>query len=91
MLHRQLLPCVAELGTPSLRRWAAEHFPSSSIRLMVKLLDLINAEAFKIYEDRKKALQEGDEAVSKQVGNGKDIMSVLCKCLKVYFSISFFY
>lgn len=30
-----------------------------------------------IFEGKKRALKEGDEAVSKQVGEGKDIMSIL--------------
>ena len=31
-----------------------------------------------VFEQKKKALQAGDEAVTKQVGEGKDIMSILC-------------
>lgn len=90
MLHRQFLPWVSELGTPSLRRWAAEHFPSGLVRLMVKLLDSVHTEAVNIFEDRKKALQEGDDSMSKQVGNGKDIMSVLCEYFKLPFRHHFF-
>lgn len=54
-----------------------EHFPSSLVRLAVKLVDNTQAHAVRIFEEKKKALQEGDAAVEKQVGSGKDIMSIL--------------
>lgn len=33
--------------------------------------------AVHIYEQKKRALEEGDESVTKQIGEGKDIMSIL--------------
>jgi len=33
----------------------------------------------KVYEDKKRALEEGDEAVMRQLGQGKDILSILMK------------
>ena len=77
MFHRQFLPYVTNIGTPGFRRWAMEHFPFSLVRLAVKLVDNTQAHAVRIFEEKKKALQEGDAAVEKQVGSGKDIMSIL--------------
>lgn len=81
MLHRQFLPYAKKIGTPSLQRWVAEHFPSRLVRLMVKLIDNTRVQAVNIFEEKKKALQEGDAVVEKQIGSGKDIMSILCECM----------
>lgn len=32
-----------------------------------------------IFDEKKRALSEGEEAVVRQVGKGKDIMSILCE------------
>lgn len=44
--------------------------------------------AKKIYESKKAALAAGDEAVVEQIGEGKDIMSVLCT-LRLLFVVAF--
>jgi hypothetical protein len=44
---------------------------------MIKLSDSINASSRGIYETKKRLLQSGDEATIKQVGDGKDIISLL--------------
>ena len=38
---------------------------------------ILNRRSVEIYEDKKRALRQGDEAVMKQIGEGKDIMSIL--------------
>jgi hypothetical protein len=45
--------------------------------------------AEKIYENKKKALAEGDEAVKNQIGRGKDIVSILSALLLHRFSNHF--
>ena len=37
----------------------------------------------KVYEEKKRALEEGDEAVTRQLGQGKDILSILSKDLSL--------
>jgi hypothetical protein len=43
------------------------------------MIDIMHDTSVEIFEAKKKALQEGDEAVLKQAGGGKDIMSILSK------------
>ena len=40
-------------------------------------MDVLNNTAIEIFEKKKKALEEGDESVTQQIGKGKDIMSIL--------------
>ena len=42
-----------------------------------------------IFRKKREALEKGDEAMLRQVGMGKDIMSVLCKRSFCGFYISF--
>jgi hypothetical protein len=44
---------------------------------VINLSDSINASARGIYETKKRLLQSGDDATVKQVGDGKDIFSLL--------------
>ena len=44
---------------------------------MRDILTVLNDTAIEIFEGKKKALEEGDEAVTKQIGQGNDIMSIL--------------
>jgi len=46
---------------------------------MRDIIDVINSTAAGIYEEKKKALEEGDEAVTRQIGKGNDIMSILMR------------
>jgi hypothetical protein len=39
--------------------------------------DLFHKTSLEILEDKRRALAEGDEAVERQIGQGKDIMSIL--------------
>ena len=44
---------------------------------MRDIVDVLNTTAAGIFEEKKKALEEGDEAVAHQIGEGNDIMSIL--------------
>ncbi|KAE9401990.1 cytochrome P450 [Gymnopus androsaceus JB14] len=52
--------------------WKAVH----DVRDMVMYMHEFSV---KIYEEKKRALEEGDEAVMRQLGQGKDILSILMK------------
>jgi hypothetical protein len=49
------------------------------MRNAVELVDCLHNTSVEIINDRKIALQEGKEAMDRQVGRGKDIMSILCE------------
>ncbi len=95
----RLLPFVVNIGSASFRRRVVEIFPSKSIQAARELSDLMDKTSREILDSKRRALAEGNEAVHRQVGAGKDIMSVLCTyslfCLvslnadlKVLYSIS---
>lgn len=54
--------------------WKALH----EVRDMVNYMHELSIE---IYNEKKRALEEGDEAVVRQIGQGKDLLSILCRCI----------
>jgi hypothetical protein len=53
--------------------------PFSNVQKLQKMVDVMDKTSIEIFQSKKAALEEGDEAVLKQVGRGKDIMmSLLC-------------
>ena len=44
---------------------------------MRDIVDVMYNTSVEIFESKKKALAEGDEALATQIGKGKDIMSIL--------------
>lgn len=76
---RQLTPYAVRIGPAWLRARAAEMVPVKRIQKIKNLADIMHKTSVDIYESKMKALDEGDEAVTRQVGAGKDIMSILCK------------
>ncbi|KAH8109751.1 cytochrome P450 [Phellopilus nigrolimitatus] len=79
MLPRQLLPCVDNLGTPAIRKKIFEWIPYDKFKIMRELVGIMDVTSKNIFQSKKNALLEGDEAVKGQVGKGKDIMSVLLR------------
>lgn len=52
-----------------------------TIQKLRELIEIIEVESKKILADKRAALQAGDDVVVRQVGEGKDIMSILRKQL----------
>lgn len=78
-LPQQFLPYVVKLGTPALRRKLLDWTPSAVLQRVKGIVDIMDKTSAGIYQKKKQALERGEEAVSQQVGRGKDIMSVLRK------------
>ncbi|KAH0590055.1 hypothetical protein H2248_000230 [Termitomyces sp. 'cryptogamus'] len=74
-----LLPILVKIGSPKFRRWCVDHFPSKRLRAIRDIIDIWDRTTTEIFEEKKKALKEGDEALAKQIGQAKDIMSILMK------------
>lgn len=78
LIHRTyFLPTLVKIGTPRLRRLIVDVLPWKSIRKLRDIIDIMHNTSTEIFDAKKKALEEGNEAVSKQVGRGKDILSIL--------------
>ncbi|KAI0698621.1 cytochrome P450 [Cytidiella melzeri] len=77
--YRVLHPKVQNVGTPAFRRFVARLIPSKDVQKFREHLDVMQTSARQIYNSKKAALEQGDKAVVHQIGEGKDILSILMK------------
>lgn len=83
---RTALPLCPEIWVTSFRRWVLDNLvPIAKIQRLKNLSDTINAEAAQVVAQRRLAIQSGEGAILQEVGEGKDIMSVLCTVLSLPF------
>ncbi|KAI0657156.1 cytochrome P450 [Cubamyces menziesii] len=75
----QLLPWLVRVGPPSFRRKLVEMAPFGVVQRLRQIIDTIHARSIGIIDEKKAALEQGDEALKEQVGEGKDLMSVLLR------------
>ena len=71
---------LSKVGTPKFRQWVVDRLPLKLARDFQRLIDTLYSNATEIVNNKKKALELGDEAVSQQLGQGKDILSRLRMC-----------
>ncbi|KAI0668337.1 cytochrome P450 [Trametes maxima] len=76
---RLSLPILMKIGPASFRRRAVELLPHDASQRMKQISDALHSRSLQIVNERKVALEGGDEALKQQVGEGKDIMSVLLR------------
>ncbi|THU97070.1 cytochrome P450 [Dendrothele bispora CBS 962.96] len=80
MARRYVLPWAMKIGSPSFRRWVLSTIPWKNMHWHIRdISDYTWQFSKEIYEEKKKALAEGDEAVARQLGKGKDIKSILMR------------
>ena len=75
-LFRRFLPYLPD-SDKGLQRAIADAIPHQGLHKLNSIVDTLNRRSIEIYEAKKRALEEGDEAVTKQIGEGRDIMSIL--------------
>jgi len=73
------MPIFVKLGPPKFRRFLMRLVPHKAVRRTQEIVDTMYRTSVDIFERKRSALQQGDEAVLQQVGRGKDIMSILLK------------
>jgi len=76
---RRCIPYVYKIGPAWFRRLVMHYFPVKQVRVIKSIVDAMSESSTSIYRAKKAALEKGDEAVVRQVGEGKDIMSVLMR------------
>ncbi|KAI0723656.1 cytochrome P450 [Fomitopsis betulina] len=76
-MFRPLFPPALKIGSPTLWRRLLDFIPHAGVQHVRRIADGIDTHSRHIYETRKRAMREGDEAVMHQIGEGKDIMSKL--------------
>ena len=77
---RRLLPSLPDIGSPAFRAKLVDIIPHEGVQLMKKFIDAMYRRSIEIYREKIRALELGDEEVTKQVGEGKDIISILRTC-----------
>nr|F1SYI1.1 RecName: Full=Cytochrome P450 monooxygenase 219; Flags: Precursor [Postia placenta Mad-698-R]BAK09525.1 cytochrome P450 [Postia placenta] len=76
---RQILPHLVKMGPKWFRRLATDIFPNAHVQTVKHVVDTMSKRSQEIFREKKAALKSGDEAVLRQVGEGKDIMSILLR------------
>ena len=61
----------------ALQRWLLDRLPHPRVQRVKDIIDTLQRCAVTVFENKKAALAAGDESVARQVGEGKDIMSIL--------------
>ena len=84
------MPLVQDWGTPGIRQFlarCAQYTTSKHLKNLINIVYIMNDTSEEIYHMKKKALQEGGDAMKQQVGEGKDAISVLrtLSSMAVYF------
>ncbi|EIW54967.1 cytochrome P450 [Trametes versicolor FP-101664 SS1] len=77
-LH-QYIPLFEAIVPAGLRRTVAELIPAPPLKRIMHIVDTLGTRSTEIFQAKKKALLAGDEALKEQVGEGKDLISVLLK------------
>jgi hypothetical protein len=80
-----LIGTLVKLGPAWFRRFIVDLLPFKNVKRLRDIVDVMHSTATDILESKKRALKEGDEALSRQVGRGKDIMSILRTCHLAFF------
>ncbi|KAH9923737.1 cytochrome P450 [Epithele typhae] len=75
-----LLTLVKDVRGPSwLRRLVVRLWPDPAVQSVRRKVEIIYAFAKRLVAEKKKAIERGDEALLHQIGEGKDVMSVLLR------------
>ncbi|TFK27109.1 cytochrome P450 [Coprinopsis marcescibilis] len=74
-----IFPHVANIGTPRFRRFVVDLLPWKNLHALRDMVDVMANTSVEIFESKKRAFELGDEAIHEQVGQGKDIISILLK------------
>jgi len=70
---------LVRLGTPKFRRFILDLIPWKTLHQLRDISDIIYDTSVEIINSKKRALEDGDEAVERQIGQGKDILSILSR------------
>ena len=73
----RILVAPFTFGPNWLRRAIVDATPLASVQYMKNIVDTMHARSCEIVAEKRAALARGDDAVKRQVGEGKDIMSIL--------------
>ncbi|KAI8995433.1 cytochrome P450 [Trametes punicea] len=76
---RLLLPTAMKFGSATFRRRVVDMIPVHTVQRLKDISDIMHARSVLIFNEKKAQLARGDEALKHQVGEGRDIMSILLR------------
>ncbi|KAI0671637.1 cytochrome P450 [Trametes maxima] len=76
---RGLLAYAPYFGPAWFRRMILDRIPHNAIQRLKDISDVLYSRSVEIYQDKKKAIEQGDGALTHRIGEGKDIMSILLR------------
>ena len=68
---------LMRFGTSKFRRFIVDHIPWKTLHQVRDIMDVIHHTSVEIINSKKRVLEKGDETIAKQIGQGKDIISIL--------------
>ncbi|KAL5524315.1 hypothetical protein ACEPAF_9455 [Sanghuangporus sanghuang] len=78
-LFLRILPEAVKVGSSAFRRKVIAMVPWAPVKSLVKIVDTIERHSKDILQRKRVALMKGDKGLKAQIGNGKDVMSVLMR------------
>jgi hypothetical protein len=81
-----MFPYVSKIFHPKVLKFMGEVIPWRPLNRVIYLTGKMHANARDIYETKKRLLESGDNATVKQIGDGKDIVSLLSTSMESYFT-----
>ncbi|KAJ3475171.1 hypothetical protein NLI96_g12013 [Meripilus lineatus] len=76
---RTTLHYLKAMGPASFRRRVVDILPIPSLKRLKTIAEVLESQSREIFHAKKAALAQGEDAVVRQVGEGKDIMSILLR------------
>ncbi|KAH9921182.1 cytochrome P450 [Epithele typhae] len=78
---RLILPYTEWMGSKQFKRKLVELLGTriGTVRRLAEIADVMHARSVEIFKEKGAALSRGDEALKQQVGEGKDVMSILLR------------
>ncbi|KAI9461967.1 cytochrome P450, partial [Lactarius psammicola] len=73
------LSYVGKICPPKILKFVGRMLPWPSLNQIIDVAEILNVNARRIYETKKRLLESGDDTTVKQIGDGKDIISVLMR------------
>ena len=75
---QSLFKYLKKIGTPAFRSKLIDVLPVPELHEIKRIVMKMHTESVNILAEKRAALKAGDDALVRSVGEGKDIMSILC-------------
>lgn len=72
-----LSPYIPNFGSSRLKRKIVDWIPDKNVQRLKAIVDIMYKRSQQIFQDKLAASKGGDAAAKLQIGEGKDIMSIL--------------